>query len=271
MRLAECDHYLRRFKAAREALEPCTRSAGRRAEALFFYLTATRELGARRRLRPAHARARVRLSEDSWSEEALNNLATHFIVADDDDAADATFREVLDRFPRAATRSARRGRWAGTRTVPATTTRPSSIFEQAASRFPRSDYRPSWLYWAAAVARQARSTDTANARLALVVADYQNSYYGRMATKLLAERSASGTQVGRDDRRRGSSRRQLADPGLPPTHDLIRQLIAARAVRRCDERAAVRAAHVGRFAGDSGDDRADLFARRASCGRASTR
>ncbi len=225
MRLAECDHYLRRFKAAREALEPYTRSAGRRAEALFFYLTATRELGAREDfVRLTHELVSAYPSE-SWSEEALNNLATHFIVADDDDAADATFREVLDRFPagRHAQRAAWKVGWNAYRSGHYDET--VKIFEQAASRFPRSDYRPSWLYWDAQAHDKLGHTDTANARLALVVADYQNSYYGRMASKLLAERSASGTQVaattGVVDQPQAAP-----DPGLPPTHDLIRQLIA---------------------------------------------
>ncbi|MBK5299230.1 MAG: tetratricopeptide repeat protein, partial [Vicinamibacteria bacterium] len=45
LRLAECDHYLKRYDAARTALLPWLDRASRRAEARFFHLTATRELG----------------------------------------------------------------------------------------------------------------------------------------------------------------------------------------------------------------------------------
>jgi soluble lytic murein transglycosylase len=225
MRLAECDHYLRRFKAARDEIEPYTRSASRRAEAQFFYLTSARELGARDEfVRLTHELVSAYPTE-SWSEEALNNLATHFIVTDDDDAADATFREVLDRFPnsRHAQRASWKVGWNAYRSGRYDET--VKIFEQAASRFPRSDFRPSWLYWDAQAHDKLGHPDVANARLALIVSDYQNSYYGRMASKQLADRSASNTQVAATS---GVAEAPQAtpDPGLPPTHDLIRQLIA---------------------------------------------
>ncbi len=225
MRLAECDHYLRRFKAARDAIEPYTRSASRRAEAQFFYLTDTRELGARDEfVRLTHELVSAYPTE-SWSEEALNNLATHFIVTDDDDAADATFREVLDRFPnsRHAQRASWKVGWNAYRSGRYDET--IKIFEQAASRFPRSDFRPSWLYWDAQAHDKLGHPDVANARLALIVSDYQNSYYGRMASKQLADRSASNTQVAATSGV-ADAPQTIPDPGLPPTHDLIRQLIA---------------------------------------------
>ena len=34
-----------------------------------------------------------------WAEEALNNLATYYILQNDDDQADATFRELYEKFP----------------------------------------------------------------------------------------------------------------------------------------------------------------------------
>ena len=45
LRLAECDYYLDSFRASRDTLSPYLRSASRKAEARFFYLTATRALG----------------------------------------------------------------------------------------------------------------------------------------------------------------------------------------------------------------------------------
>ena len=53
LRLAECDYYLDRFRAAREALRPVPDKASRQAEARFFYLMATRALGDRADLRGA--------------------------------------------------------------------------------------------------------------------------------------------------------------------------------------------------------------------------
>jgi peptidoglycan lytic transglycosylase len=60
-------------------------------------------------------------------------------------------------------------------------------FESAAANFPRSDYRPAWLYWSAR-ARQAMGDNvTATERYRLTVTDYQNTYYGRLATKQLVK------------------------------------------------------------------------------------
>ena len=46
-------------------------------------------------------------------------------------------------------------------------------FERAAFDFPRSDYRPSWLYWAARAHEQLKD-GAATERYNLVVADYLN-------------------------------------------------------------------------------------------------
>ncbi len=99
LRLAECDHYLKRYDAARTALLPWLDRASRRAEARFFHLTATRELGEHAEyVRLADALA-TEFPADSWSEEALNNLATHYILDDDDASADAAFRRLARQFP----------------------------------------------------------------------------------------------------------------------------------------------------------------------------
>jgi tetratricopeptide (TPR) repeat protein len=116
LRLAECDNYLKRYDAARTALLPWLDRASRRAEARFFHLTATRELGEHAEyVRLADALA-AEFPSDSWSEETLNNLATHYILADDD--ANATLRSAdwPASFPRAVTRRAQPGRSDGTRT-----------------------------------------------------------------------------------------------------------------------------------------------------------
>ena len=59
------------------------------------------------------------------------------------------------------------------------------VFETAASRFTRSDYRPSWVYWAARAHEALKEQALAEARYTLVATDYLNSYYGRLAVQRL--------------------------------------------------------------------------------------
>ena len=188
LRLAECDHYLKRYDSARRALEPWTRDAKRLAEARFFYLTATRELGEHAEYERLARELIDTFPTDSWAEEALNNLATHFILIDEDDKADATFREVLQRFPsgRHAQRAAWKVGWNAYRQ--GRHEECASRFEAAAAAFPRSDYRPPWIYWAARSRDQLGDTGQANRLYGILVADYLNSYYGRLASRSLTAR-----------------------------------------------------------------------------------
>jgi soluble lytic murein transglycosylase len=81
-----------------------------------------------------------------------------------------------------------------------------------------------WLYWSARAHEQLGDRDAAHSRYAIVVADYQNSYYGRLASRVLEERRvapdalASTAPPARDEP--GTAR------PLPPTDAVIRQLIA---------------------------------------------
>jgi soluble lytic murein transglycosylase len=188
LRVAESDFYLKRYQAARDALAPWTDTARRRAEAQFFALSATRELGEKAEYeRLAHALVDA-FPTDSWSEETLNSLASAYIIADADDKADETFREYLQRFPdgRYAARARwkigwtayRTGKWADC----------ADMFERSAAALPKSDYRPPWIYWAARSREQLGDTAAANRLYGIVVADYLNSYYGRLASKRLEAR-----------------------------------------------------------------------------------
>jgi soluble lytic murein transglycosylase len=200
LRLAEADYYLDRHRAARDGLRTLVEGGKYEAEARFFYLTAVRALG--------DITAYVRLArqlvsdhpENEWSAETLNNLASHYIVADQDAQADSVLRELLERFPahRYGERAAWKVGWFAYRDRKFAET--ADIFERAAATFPRADYRPSWLYWSGRSRDQLGDTATANSRYRLLVADYQNSYYGRLAEALLRERgqravpaAASGT------------------------------------------------------------------------------
>ena len=99
LRVAECDFYLRRYDAAREGTRPYLERASRKAEARFFFLSALRELGNHDEY-IAQTRALVTdFPGDSWSEEALNNLGTHYIVTNEDEAAAQVFAELYEKFP----------------------------------------------------------------------------------------------------------------------------------------------------------------------------
>ena len=188
LRLAECDHYLKRFRAARQALAPFTKEARRLAEARFFYLTATRALGEQAEyVRLARELGRD-FPKESWAEETLNNLGTHYILVDDDAAAEAVFLELLERFPdgRHAPRASWKAGWAAYRT--GRHDRAAAIFERAAAVFARSDYRPAWLYWAARSREKLGDLPAARHLFGIVIADYVNSYYGRLASRLLTAR-----------------------------------------------------------------------------------
>ena len=115
----------------------------RRAEALYFYAVASRDLGDPATYLRTVRRIVDEFPTETWAEEALNTLASYYLKQDDDDAADAVFRELYQKYPeRARTPSARPGRSAGARIVRNATTKRSRYFERAAVDFPRSDYRP---------------------------------------------------------------------------------------------------------------------------------
>jgi soluble lytic murein transglycosylase len=190
LRIAECDHYLKNQKAAVTALKAYLRPGPFEAEARFFHLTATRALGDR----PGYVTLARRLIADHpyspWTEETLNNLASHF-VGDDDEEADRVFRELATRFPRGryAERAAWKIGWQSYKKGRFTET--AVTFEAAAAAFPRADYRPSWLYWAARSREQLGNQAAASAIYRVVAADYLNSYYGRLASRTLLARGES--------------------------------------------------------------------------------
>jgi len=185
LRLAECDYFLKRARNARDGVKPFIDSGARQGEALFFYAVATRELGGHEEYLRVVRRIVDEFPSQSWAEEALNNLATHYILQSDDDNAEKTFREMYTKFPTGhyAERAAWKiGWWAYRNANYAETVR---VFEGAAVNFPRSDYRPPWLYWSARAHEALREPALAEARYTLVATDYLNSYYGRLASRRL--------------------------------------------------------------------------------------
>ena len=222
LRLAECDYYLDRHRASRDALRPFLEGGAREAEARFFHLTATRALGDHTTY-VALARGLVKdHPATEWAEEALNNLASHYLIVDEDAEADRVFRELYRRYPRSrhADRAAWKAGWWSYRN--GDFAEAVELFESAAENFPRADYRPAWIYWAARAREQMGEQTIAAARYRLVVGDYQNSYYGREAMKRLEARREPVVQ-----RAVATERPVTSDATDVPTDALIRALAAA--------------------------------------------
>ena len=112
-------------------------------------MSAQRELGKDDEFVAATRALVDEFPDSSWSEEALNNLGTYYILTNEDELAAKTFRELYEKFPNGtrAERAAWKYGWYQYKTGDyAETVR---VFESAAAAFSRSDYRPSFLYWAA--------------------------------------------------------------------------------------------------------------------------
>jgi soluble lytic murein transglycosylase len=185
LRVAECDYHLGRFRAALERLAPYLERASRRAEAWFFHALALRALG---RADEYVARSRqlvAEFPESSWAEDALNELGTYHIRANDDAAAAEAFRQIVERYP--TSRHAERAAWkyGWWRYKLGELAEAAAIFERAAVLAPRSDHRPAWLYWAARARDQLAQHAEASTLYQIVVADYGSSYYGRLARERL--------------------------------------------------------------------------------------
>jgi soluble lytic murein transglycosylase len=222
IRIAESDYYLRRYRGARDGLRPYLGEGPLAAEAQFFYLASLRELGERDEY-VARVRALVdKFPDSSWAEEALNNLGTHYILENEDGQAAEVFREMLQRFPKGdrAPRAAwKYGWWEYKNGRHEETVR---VFENAAAAFPRSDYRPSWIYWAARARERLGDAGQAAQRYHLLKEDYQNSYYGRIAARRLEglDKVARAAYV-------PPARQEAASAHtLPPTASLIRLLLS---------------------------------------------
>ena len=186
LRIAESDYFLKRVRNARTALKPYLEGARRQGEALFFHALTLRALNEEATYRQVIRRIVEEFPKESWADEALNDLATFHIRRDEDVEADEVLRELYRRFPtgRNGDRAAwKTGWWSYKNGNHADAAR---IFERASADFPRSDYRPMWLYWAGRAHEARRDLPTATARYALATTDYGNSYYGRLAAGRLA-------------------------------------------------------------------------------------
>ncbi len=227
LRVAECDFNLKQYAAARDGVSPYLDRASRKAEARFFYLSSLRELGDHAQYIALTEALVAEFPDSSWAEEALNNLGTHYIVTNEDALATKAFRDLYERFPTGprAERAAWKYGWASYRS--GDYAEAVRVFERAALAFPRSDYRPPFLYWAARAHVKLDAAAQADARLRLVYTDYANSYYGRLAQRQIGARAGGLASLA--DVRLASS--QTPDAPLPsaspiPTDAVIRLLLA---------------------------------------------
>jgi soluble lytic murein transglycosylase len=225
LRIAECDFFLRRYRPAMDGLRPHLDRASRRAEARFFYLSALRDAGQHDEYVVLTRALLEEFPESTWSEEALNNLGTHYILNNEDELAASAFAELYRRFPsgqRAERAAWKAGWWSYKNDDYDTTVR---TFESAAQAFPRSDYRPSFLYWAARSHANLNQRTEALERFHVVHADYGNSYYGRLASQQIARREAGLASA---ERAVAASRQPVTTAvPRPPTYGRIRNLLAA--------------------------------------------
>lgn len=217
MRLAECDYFLKRQRYARDGLKKYIDDAARKGEALYFYALTIRDLGDRAGYLKTIRRVVDELPTETWAEEALNNLATFYIVGDEDDLADAVFRELYAKYPRGsyAERAAWKIGWRAYRASNYSDT--VRYFEPAAADFPRSDYRPAWLYWSARAHEHLKHRALARERYMLAATDYLNSYYGRLAVKRLDGAAPAPRVLGEPT--------SVLPP--PPNEEIVRALLAA--------------------------------------------
>ena len=188
LRLASSEYQLGRHRAARDMLRPMLDGGPREAEARYIHSSATRGLGDHTAYIALVRGLVADHPESRWAEEALNDLAAHYIRADDEGAADAVLRDLLRRFPRGSHRDRAAWRVGWRAYKQGQYADAARIFEQAAAASPRADFRPSWLYWAARSRDRLGRRDAATELYRIVAADYSNSYYGRLASAILRDR-----------------------------------------------------------------------------------
>jgi peptidoglycan lytic transglycosylase len=217
LRLAECDYFMKRLRPARDGLGRYAEHASREGEAQYFFALTIRELGDEAGYLKAIRRVIDEYPTQSWAEEALNSLATHYVVEDEDDLADAAFRELYAKYPKGsyAERAAWKVGWRAYRASSYADT--VAYFEQAAADFPRSDYRPAWLYWSGRAREGLQQPAFARQRYRLAASDYLNSYYGRLAVKRLNGETPAPRVLGEPT--------SVLPP--PPNEAIVRALLAA--------------------------------------------
>ncbi len=216
VRAAACDVQLKQYRAAVDRLRPLAADGPFQAEARLHLALAARGQGQMDQFERSVRDLAAAFPDSPYAEEGLNALATALIVGDDDAGAAAVFAAMVAAFPggRFAERAAwKAGWWAYRQGAMAEAVR---FFETGARHFPRSDYRPSWLYWSARAMGQLGDVAGASSRYVLAATDYQNSYYGRLALARLGRPSVPPSIAASPALR----------PPVPPTQPQIALLLS---------------------------------------------
>jgi len=220
VRLAQIDAALGQPQLAREVFRRYVGHATLGVDAQYGLLATARAMGQHSEANALTEDFVARYPTHPRSEEALNEMARRHVLDDDDRKAAAIYTRMVDRFPGGAfaERGAwKAGWWAYREKNFAETIR---VLERGAAHFPRSDYRPPWLYWTARAYDQMGQRAKAVERYRLTATDYLNSYYGRLAWKRLEDHNEATVTPG--------VRRVIEKPPAPPpNHRLVQALIAA--------------------------------------------
>jgi soluble lytic murein transglycosylase len=226
LRLAECDYFRGRYRQARQSLRGLIADGPREAEARYFYARALDKLHLASDSVTTARKLIDQFPDSSWAEDALNDLATGYVRQNNEAAADGALRELYAKFPagRYAARAAWKIGWHSYRAGRYLET--VSYFDLTARQFPRSDYRPAFLYWSGRAHEAMGDRATAAARYTLATADYLNTYYGRVASKRLVRRGEAVPSTGLEFISAGASP-DSDRSAAPPTAQMIRSLLAS--------------------------------------------
>jgi soluble lytic murein transglycosylase len=220
LRLAQLEAAGGKHRAARDVFRRYVSHPTLAPEAQFGVLTAARALGDHTEANSLTEDFVARHPKHPLAEEALNEMARRHVLDDDDATAAQVYARMIERFPSGAFAergSWKAGWWAYRQRNFAETIR---VFERAAATFPRSDFRPSWLYWTARAYEQSGGPAKAVERYRLTATDYLNTYYGRLAWKRLETHNEASVTS-------GVRRTIVTPPAPPPNTGIIKALIAA--------------------------------------------
>ena len=245
LRLAECDYYQKRFQVARDAIKPYTTKGSRKGEALFFYALAVGDLGDRAEFLTTVRRIVDEFPTESWAEEALNNQATRHIVDDQDDEADAVFRELYEKYPGGsyAERAAWKAGWRAYRQE--RTGRHRAVLRARGGGFPTLR-----LSTGVAVLGRARARSPEGAGPCRRALHARGRRLHELVLRAPRPQAPRWPHAGAAC----AGRAHVSAPAAGQRAGGSRAAVG-RSVRRGAERASVRAAGVGRFAGHPGDHR----------------
>ena len=95
LRLAECDYYTKRVRAAKDALEQLAARAPGKGEALYHVGLAARDLGDMTTFLRSLQQVDLDFPDSLWADAALDTLASYYVKVDDDDHA--SLADVGDR------------------------------------------------------------------------------------------------------------------------------------------------------------------------------